>query len=90
MATDTGYGDDPQFQAIGGGESCTLAKTVDWVQIPIAWRYLFPWEILPDPSPENVARLASEVSALVAGGELSRPLVEVLEASTFRVAEAIR
>ena len=93
LDTDTEYGDDPQFQAVSGGQNCTLAETVYWIPIPILWRYLFPWQILPDPPPDNpedISELASQVSALVAAGQLSRPLVEVSTASTIGIVEAIR
>ena len=93
LDTDTEYGDDPQFQAISGGENCTLAESVYWIPIPILWRYLLPWQILPDPPPDNpedISELASQVSALVAAGQLSRPLVEVSTASTIGIVEAIR
>jgi hypothetical protein len=90
QATDVGNGDDPQFQTSGGGESCTLAPYIEVVPLPWRWRYLLPWQIIPDPSPEQISELASEVRALVASGELSRPLSEIFDSAAAEVTAIVR
>ncbi|HLN17035.1 MAG TPA: hypothetical protein VK277_09835 [Acidimicrobiales bacterium] len=90
LATDTEYGDDPQFESSGGGENCTLARSVVWIPIPPLWRFLFPWQILPDPSPERISELSAEVTALVASGELTQPLAEIFQSTRVEVTNAVR
>lgn len=73
-ATDTGADDDPQFSANVCGAVTTLGSPRRHVKIPILWRYLFPWEILPDPGPEEIAQLAARVEAALRNGSLAKPL----------------
>lgn len=60
------------------------------IPIPIAWRYLFPWQILPDPGPEQILQLSAEVEARVRSGALPESLSAVFEQVQARIDEAVR
>jgi hypothetical protein len=82
--------DDPQFATAGDGANCTLTASSRWIDLPGSWRFLFPWQILPDPSPEQIAELSSRVDQLLASGELRGPLSDALEATAASIANAVR
>jgi hypothetical protein len=74
LATDTGVGDTPQFGSSGGGAGCRFGAPRWYIPIPVNWRYLFPWEILPDPGPDEILDLATQVDALAREGKLTEPV----------------
>jgi hypothetical protein len=41
------------------------------VEVPPLWQYLFPWEILPDPGPEQIVQLAQQVAQRLASGDVA-------------------
>ena len=66
LETDIEYGDDPQFQASGGGENCTLAETVRWEPIPLIWKVPVPMADPSRPKPGGDRRIG--IRGLCAGG----------------------
>jgi hypothetical protein len=90
LVSDVGKGDDPQFAANApcGASSTLLGER--FVIIPIAWRYLLPWQILPDPSAEQIRQLSAEVEARMRRGTLSEPLSAVFEQVRARIDEAVK
>jgi hypothetical protein len=72
--TDTGPDDNPQFSADACGAATALGSKRRSLEIPVAWRYLFPWEIIPDPGPEQIQSLAARVEAGIRNGRLTKPL----------------
>jgi hypothetical protein len=72
--TDTGPDDNPQFSADSCGAAATLGSKRPFIEIPVAWRYLFPWQIIPDPGPEQIAGLAARVEAGIRNGRIAKPL----------------
>ncbi len=88
--TDTGSGDDPQFQANACGAATTLASERPFIPIPIPWRYPFPWDILPDPSPEQIAELVGAPEPALESGRLASHLSEVLNNVGSEIARAVR
>jgi hypothetical protein len=78
-AADTGPDDDPQFSANACGAATTLGSKRPYLDVPVAWRYLFPWQIIPDPGPEQIAQLATRVEAQVRNGRLAKPLLAAFD-----------
>jgi hypothetical protein len=89
-ATDTGPDDDPQFSANACGAATSLGAERPHIIIPIPWRYLFPWEIIPDPGPEEIARLATQIEAEVRSGRLATPLETELDRARLQVSRLVK
>lgn len=89
-ATDTGADDDPQFSANACGAATTLGSHRPYIQIPIHWRYLFPWQILPDPGPEQIAQLAARVDTALRNGRLAKPLSALFDNVGAETSEIIK
>ena len=89
LTTDTGVGDTPQFQASGDGANCCIGVARHYIPIPVEWRFLFPWQILPDPGPEEIAELSVEVDRLARTGRLSAELGEVFGSVEARISEVV-
>jgi hypothetical protein len=90
LATDVGTGDDPQFQSNLCGGDCTLAEPRWPFLVPPWWRYLHPWDILPDPSPEAIAQLRVDVDGLVRSGDLSKVVSDRFDSARASVTDAVR
>jgi hypothetical protein len=71
-ATDPATIDDRQFgQNTACGGAATLGNGRLIVEVPPLWQYLFPWEILPDPGPEQIVQLAQQVAQRLASGDVA-------------------
>ena len=90
LDTDTGPDDDPQFQANMCGEATTLASGRVYIPIPLPWRYPFPWQILPDPSPEQIAEIVAALGPELQSGRLASPLSSVLDRVGSEIAGVVR
>jgi len=74
-ATDTGADDNPQFSGDTCGRATTLGSKRPHIRIPVAYRHLYPWQIVPDPGPEQIAQLATRVEGEIRNGRLAKPLI---------------
>ena len=89
-ATDTGPDDDPQFSANACGAATSLGAERPHIRIPVDWRYLFPWQIIPDPGPEEIARLGRQIEAEIRSGRLAAPLGVELEKAGLQVSKLVK
>jgi hypothetical protein len=89
-STDTGPDDDPQYEANACGSAVTLGSKRPYIPIPSQWQYLFPWQIIPDPGPEQIAQLGAQVEAEVRNGRLAAPLGTLLDRTEEQVAATVR
>jgi hypothetical protein len=90
-ANDLGGGDCPQFgQNDPCGGSCTLALHRRIVVIPSIYRYLFPWQILPDPSPKQVQQLAGRIGALLQSQKFRSALAASVKEGSGRLEDVVR
>lgn len=67
-----GIHDNPQFKqnmACGGALTLAPAKS-GIVVIPPIWKHLWPWEILPDPSPEQIRTLGDHIAVEASAGRI--------------------
>ncbi len=74
--TYNGSSDTPLYEATVCGSACSLAADRPYIPIPVHWRHLFPWQILPDPGPEQIQQIRESLSRLLgaespARGELA-------------------
>ena len=89
-ANDTGPDDDPQYKANACGSLVTLGSKRPYIPIPIQWQYLFPWQIIPDPAPEQIAQLRTRVEGELRNGILAAPLGALLERTEAQLAATVR
>jgi hypothetical protein len=90
LKTDTGPDDDPQFQSNACGATTTLASDRPFIPIPIPWRYPLPWDILPDPSPEQIAELVLALAPELESGRLASQPSAVLDSLGSEIARVVR
>jgi hypothetical protein len=89
--TDIGTGDDPQFAANAPcGADSTLWGSRRFIPIPSPWRYLFPWQIIPDPSPEQIRQLSAEIEARLRSGALPAELGAVFGQLRAQIDDAVK
>ncbi len=89
-ATDTGIHDDPQFSGNACGRSTALGSERRHIKIPVEWRYLFPWQIIPDPGPDQIARLAAQIQAEVRSGRIAGPLSAELDKVGLQISKLVK
>jgi hypothetical protein len=91
LMTDLGTGDDPQFAANAPcGADATLWAGRLFIPIPLPWRYLFPWEIIPDPGPEQIRQLSTEIQARLRSGALPAELGAVFGQLRAQLDDAVK
>ena len=67
-ANDTGPDDNPQYaENAPCGGAANFGGVRRPIFIPPLYRYLFPWQILPDPPPEQVEKFGADVPMKRAG-----------------------
>jgi len=89
-ATDTGPDDDPQFSADACGGGTTLGSHRPYIHIPVQWRYLFPWQVIPDPGPEQIAQLAARVQTELRTGRLAKPLSAAVDQLGVQITRTVK
>ena len=90
-ANDTGPDDNPQYaENAPCGGAANFGGIRRPIFIPPLYRYLFPWQILPDPPPEQVEKLAIELRKQLKSKSFRQGIAESIEDERNSLTKVVR
>jgi len=91
LATDLGVGDTPAYgenSFCGGATTLNLKRRI--IYVPPLYQYLFPWQILPDPAPEQIGQIAVQIAEGLQKGTLRQSLGATLQGMQAELTNTVR
>ena len=91
MANDTGPDDNPQYaENAPCGGAANFGGLRRPIFIPPLYRYLFPWQILPDPPPEQVEKFAIQLAKQLKSRSFRQVIAESIEGERNSLTKVVR